>query len=127
MRSVFVVFGLLLFACTPKEPVEIGASCSAAEKIEACAVGKVALCVGGKWQETVSCPQGCTRKTIGHGSTAAVCGETFARVGNVCSTWKSRICSEDRNSQLVCEGGRWKMEKACSTSCTYSNSGIACQ
>ncbi len=126
------IVALALFAlcgCTPKEPVELGAPCSAAEKVEACAVGKLALCKGGKWQETMACPgsEGCYRKNIGHGSTAAICDDAVARAGNVCSIARQQICSENRRSQLICEGGRWRAQATCPEGCSWGAKGIECR
>jgi hypothetical protein len=120
---------MFVAGCTPKEPVEIGASCSVAEKIEACATGKLALCSGGKWQETMVCPgaQGCYRKSGGHGSTTAICDDAVARVGNVCATARAQLCSVDRRSQLVCEGGRWRVQAACDDGCSWGSDGIVCR
>jgi hypothetical protein len=124
---VAIVVSFLLAGCTPKEPVEIGAPCSVADKVEACAVGKLAVCSGGKWQETMTCPGGCSRKTIGHGSTAAICDDAVARAGKLCNTWHQRICSEDRHTQLVCEGGRWHGEASCAEGCSWGSKGIECR
>ena len=126
MRSVFAAV-VLLAACTPNEPVTIGASCSATEKIEACAVGKVAVCVGGKWEESLVCPDGCVRKAIGHGSTAPICENAVANADMICTTGGSRICSADGHAQLVCQGRRWKTEKPCPTRCAYPKTGIICE
>ncbi len=129
MRFVFVAWPVLVVACTPKEPVEIGASCSAIEKIEACATGKLALCRGGTWRETMTCPgaQGCYRKAIGHGSTAAICDDAVARAGNACGTARQQICSEDRRAQLVCQGGAWRVEASCKEACSWDSKGIVCR
>lgn len=129
MRSAFAVLLLAFTACTPKEPVEIGSACSSSQKIEACAVGKLARCVGGTWQETTTCagPKGCYRKAIGHGSTAAICDDARGRPGNVCEPRKQRICSEDGHAQLTCEGGRWRDEKTCARGCGWNADGIDCQ
>lgn len=129
MRFVLVAWLPLIGACTPKEPVEIGASCSATEKIEACATGKLALCRGGTWRETMTCPgaQGCYRKAIGHGSTAALCDDAVARAGNACATARQSICSEDRRSQLVCEGGVWRVQATCAGACSWDAKGIVCR
>jgi len=125
MRFLFV-FAAALAACTPKEPVEIGASCSVGDKIEACGTGKLAVCVRGKWEQSLICPDGCVRKTIGHGSTAPICETAVAREDMVCTLDMSHICSEDGHAQLVCKGGRWKTQKPCATPCTFPKTGIVC-
>jgi hypothetical protein len=129
MRIVIASALVLVGGCTPKEPVEIGASCSSVEKIEACAKGKLALCIGGKWQETMVCPgpQGCYRKRGGHGSTTALCDEAVAHAGSVCAGARQQLCSEDGRSQLVCEGGRWRVQAECAGGCSWDSNGVACR
>jgi hypothetical protein len=119
---------VLLVACDPKEPVALGSSCSTTGK-EACAVGKLAQCSGGKWQETLICtgPAACQRKTFGHGMTAPICDEGLGRVGNVCSSIMQLACSEDRHAQLVCSSGRWTVQKTCPNGCSYPKNQVTCQ
>jgi len=127
MRSALAC--LLLLACTPKEPVDLGGPCSGTDKMEACAVGKLAVCSGGKWAEMYSCPSptACKRQSVGHGRTAPICDDARGRVGNVCNSWGQKICSEDGHAQLACEKGRWRQEKACPTGCSWPKTGISCQ
>lgn len=132
MRRVFVfvaaaVVVAALVGCTPKEPVEIGASCSAGEKIEACAIGKLAVCVHGKWEASLICPEGCERRSIGHGSTAPICETATADDGMACTGDMNNVCSTDGHAQLVCKGRRWKTQKACPTRCTFPKTGIVCE
>jgi hypothetical protein len=77
----------------------------------------------------MTCPgaQGCYRKSIGHGSTAALCDDAVARAGNPCTTWRQQICSEDRHAQLVCEGGRWRGQATCAAGCSWGSNGIECR
>jgi len=129
MRSfvvVVVAIAIAVAACTPKEPVEIDAGCSLAEKTEACAVGKSAVCIGGTWREEAICPDGCVRKSFGHGSTAPICENAVARADMICTTEFSRICSVDGHMQLQCRGAHWKAEKPCPTSCSFPKTGIVC-
>ena len=130
MRSVALVLLASIFvcACAPTEPVELGAACSSNGQ-EACAVGKLAQCSGGKWQETLTCtgPAACQRKTMGHGSTVPICDEGLGRVGNVCSSAMHLACSEDRRSQLVCSSGRWTVQKSCPKGCSYPKNQVVCE
>ena len=129
MRLAPALFVLSLWACTPKEPVEIGASCGGADKIEACAVGKLALCSGGKWQESMSCPgpNACTRKAGGHGGSAPICDDARGRAGNVCNKGGDDICSEEGHARLRCTGGRWQSQGTCPKRCGWNQSGIVCE
>lgn len=122
------LFALVLVACSPNEPVELGSSCATNGK-EACAVGKLAVCSGGQWRETLACtgPTACQRKYIGHGTLYHPCDEGLAREGNVCSPGVQIACSEDRRSQMACSAGRWRVQKACPNGCRYPDNKVVCQ
>jgi hypothetical protein len=126
----FALVGLLLVACTPTEPVELGATCSSVSVKEACAKGgKLATCSGGKWQESMSClgPKGCYLHKGGHGSTTPLCDEGLARPGNPCADARDVLCSEDKKARLACKGGRWQVQAACAKGCSYNPNGITCE
>lgn len=121
-------FSVVAFACNPQEPVQLGSACSTNGK-DACAVGKLAMCRGGKWQETLTCtgPTACQRKNIGHGMSAPICDEGLASEGNVCSEVMQIACSLDRRSQMICSGGRWRVQKGCPNGCSYPKNQVTCQ
>jgi hypothetical protein len=125
MRSVLLP--LLFFACHPKEPVDLGAPCSSTGD-EACAVGKLAVCADGKWQESQSCTgaKACSR-IKGHGSGPAICDEPLVRAGNACGASREVLCGEGRRSRLACQGGRWQVVGTCPNLCTYGANGISCR
>jgi hypothetical protein len=132
LASICVVLVLVLglvasiLACTPKEPVEVGASCSSVQKTEACAIGnKAVLCRGGTWPEWATCrgPTGCTRYFVGHGSTAIHCDGAHGRAGGLCRDERMVRCSEDGASRLVCHGGRWSVQAPCAGGCSEEGRG----
>lgn len=130
MRSVVLalLLSMIACACNPQEPVQLGASCSRNGQ-EACAVGKLALCSGGKWQEELTCtgPAACQRKTMGHGSSVPICDEGLAREGNACTAVMQLACSEDRRWQMVCSSGRWRAQKRCANGCSYPKNQVVCE
>jgi hypothetical protein len=119
---------VLLVACDPKEPVALGTSCSTTGK-QACAVGKLAQCTGGKWQESMTCPgpKGCYLFKGGHGSTSPLCDDGLARAGNPCGDARDVYCAEDRRSKLACKNGRWQIAETCAQGCSYDPNGISCR
>ena len=129
MRFALVIIATSLVACTPTDPVDLGATCNAARGSQGCAKGnKLAACSGGTWQESMSCPgpKGCYRQKAGHGGSVPLCDEGLARAGNACSDARDVYCSDDRKSRLGCKDGRWYVQTTCTKGCSYNPSGITC-
>jgi hypothetical protein len=128
VREPIVVFVLVLTACTPNEPVELGTACSSRTKPEACAVGKLALCIDGKWQESQTCTgaKACYRQK-GHGSGPAICDEPVVQAGNACGESREILCGPERRSKLACQAGRWQVAGTCPNLCTYTVNGLSCR